>query len=55
MNPDIVGLPSKRQSVMGWANAVGANIDIVDKVESIKFNVAPESIRVGMGSGMPRI
>ena len=53
MNPDIVGLPSNRHSVVGWANAAGTNTDIVANVESIKFNVAPESMRVGIGLGMP--
>jgi len=37
---------------MGWANAVGTNMDRVAKVESIKFDVMPESMRVGIGSGM---
>ena len=48
MNADIAGLPSKRLSAMGWANVVG-------RAESMKFEVAPESIRVGMVSGIPRI
>ena len=55
MNPDVAGLPSKRLSVMGWANAVGTDIDIEARAESMKFEVAPESIRVGMVSGIPRI
>ena len=55
MNPDVVGFPLNKHSAMGWANAAGTNIDIVAKVESIKFNVTPESMRVGMGSGMPGI
>ena len=38
---------------MGWANAAGTNTDIVANVESIKFNVALESMRVGIGLGMP--
>ena len=50
MNPDVAGLPSKRLSVMGWANAVGTNMDIEARAESMKFEVVPESIRVGMGS-----
>ena len=51
MNPEVVGLPSKRQSAMDWAKAVGTNIDIVAKVESIKFNVMPESMGVEWGQG----
>ena len=55
MNPDIAGLLSKRLSAMGWANAVGTNIDVEARAESMKFKVAPESIRVGMVSEIPRI
>ena len=55
MNPDVAGLPSKRLSAMGWANAVGTNIDMEARAESMKFEVAPESIRVGMVSEIPRI
>ena len=40
---------------MGWANAVGTNIDIEARAESMKFEVAPESIRVGMVSEILRI
>ena len=53
MNPDVAGLPSNRHNAMGWANAAGTNTDIVANVESIKFNVAPESMRVGIGLEMP--
>ena len=55
MNPDVAGLPSKRLSVMGWAHVVGTNMDIEARAESMKFEVAPKSIRVGMVSGIPRI
>ena len=55
MNPDVVCLPSKRLSAMGWANAVGTNIDMEARAESMKFEVVPESIRVGMVSGILRI
>ena len=55
MNPDVAGLLSKRLSAMGWANAVGTNIDVEARAESMKFEVVPESIRVGMVSGIPRI
>ena len=55
MNPDIAGLPSKRLSAMGWANTVGTNIDMEALAESMKFEVVPESIRVRMVSGIPRI
>ena len=55
MNPDVAGLPSKRLSAMGWANAVGTNIDVEARAESMKFEVAPESIRVGMVSEIPGI
>ena len=55
MNPDIAGLPSKRLSAMGWANAVGTNMDIEARAELMKFKVAHESIRVRMGSGIPWI
>ena len=55
MNPVVSGLLSKRLSVMGWASAVGTNIDIEARAELMKFEVAPESIRVGMVSGIPRI
>ena len=55
MNPDVAGLPSKRLSAMGWANAVDTNIDIEARAKSMKFEVVPESIRVGMGSGIPWI
>jgi len=40
---------------MGWANAVGTNMDLVAKDASIKFDVAPESMRVGIRLGMPGI
>ena len=40
---------------MGWANVVGTNMDIEARAESMKFKVAPESIIVGMVSGIPRI
>ena len=36
---------------MGWANAVDTNMDFEARAELMKFKVAPESIRVGMGSG----
>ena len=49
MNPDVVGLPSNRHNVMGWANAAGTNTDIMANVESIKFGVTPESMRVRIG------
>ena len=55
MNPDVAGLLSKRLSVMGWANADGTNIGIEARDESMKFEVAPESIKVEMGSGIPWI
>ena len=55
MNPDVAGLPSKRLSAMGWANVVGTNMDIEARAKSMKFEVAPESIRVGMVSGIQRI
>ena len=55
MNPDIAGLLSKRLSVMGWANTVDTNMDIEARAKLMKFEVAPESIRVGMGSGIPWI
>ena len=55
MNPDVAGLPSKRLSAMGWANAVGTNIDIEARAESMKFEVVPKSIRVGMVLEIPRI
>ena len=53
MNPDVAGLLSNRHNAMGWANTAGTNTDIVANVESIKFDVAPESMRVGIGLGMP--
>ena len=40
---------------MGWANTVGTNMDIEARAKSVKFEVVPESIRVGMGSEIPRI
>ena len=52
MNLDVAGLLSKRLSAMGWANADDTNMDIEARPESMKFEVAPESIRVGMGSGI---
>ena len=55
MNPDVAGLLSKRLSAMGWANAVGTNIDMEARAKSMKFEVVPKSIRVGMVSGIPRI
>ena len=55
MNSDVAGLLSKRLSAMGWANAVGTNMDIEARAESMKFEVVPESIRVGMVSEIPRI
>ena len=55
MNPDVAGLPSNRHNAMGWANAAGTNTDIVANVESIKFDVVPESMRVRIGLGMPGI
>ena len=55
MNSDVAGLPSKRLSAMGWANVVGTNIDTEARAESMKFEVVPESIRVGMVPGILRI
>ena len=55
MNPDVAGLPSNRHNAMGWANAAGTNMDIMANVESIKFDVALESMRVGIGLEMPGI
>ena len=55
MNSDIAGLPSKRLSAMGCANIVDTNWDFEARAESMKFEVAPKSIRVGMGSGIPGI
>ena len=55
MNPDVAGLPSNRHNAMGWANAAGTNTDIVANVESIKFDVVLESMRVRIGLGMPGI
>ena len=55
MNPEVAVLPSKRLSVMGWASAVGTNVDIEARAKSMKFEVAPKSIRVRMVSGIPRI
>ena len=41
---------------MRWvANAVGTNIDVEARAESMKFEVAPESIRVRMVSEILRI
>ena len=37
---------------MGWANAVDTNMDFEARARSMKFKVTPESIRVGMGSGI---
>ena len=34
-------------------NAVDTNMDIEARAELMKFEVAPESIRVRMGSGIP--
>ena len=51
MNPNVAGLLSKRLSAMGCANAVDTNMDFEARAELMKFEVAPESIRVGMGSG----
>ena len=51
MNPNIAGLPSKRQSVMGWANTVGTKKDIEANDTSMKFKVAPESSKVRMELG----
>ena len=56
MNPDVVGLLSNRHNAIGWANAgytAGTNTDIMANVEPIKFDVAPESMRVRIGLGMP--
>ncbi len=55
MNPNIAGLPSKRQSAMGWANTVGTKMDRDARDESIKLNVAPESIKAVIGSAIPGI
>ena len=41
--------------MMGCANAVDTNMDFEARAESMKFEIAPESIRVGMGSGIPWI
>ena len=47
-----MGLLSNRHNVMGWANTAGTNTDIVANVESIKFDVTLESMRVRIGLGM---
>ena len=38
---------------MGCANAVGTNIDIVARDKSMKFEVTPGSMRVGLRFGRP--
>ena len=40
---------------MGCANAVGMNINNVARDESMKFEVMPESMRVGTRFGRPGI
>ena len=40
---------------MGCANTVDTNMDFEARAESMKFKVAPKSIRVRMGSGIPEI
>ncbi len=55
MNPDVAGLPSKRHSVMGWANTEGTNMDIDARDESMTFEVALESMRVKIGLERPGI
>ena len=40
---------------MGWANTEGTNMDNAAKVGLMKFNVAPELMRVGIRSGIPVI
>jgi len=40
---------------MGWANTEGTNMDIVARVELMKFQVMPELMRVKIGSERPGI
>jgi hypothetical protein len=45
----VAGFPSKRQSAMGVASGVQAKPGREEKALSMKFEVAPESMRAGMG------
>jgi hypothetical protein len=53
MKPLVAGFPSNRQSAMGMARGVQARPGREEKALSMKFEVAPESMRVGMGSARP--
>jgi hypothetical protein len=53
MKPLVAGFPSKRQRAMGVASGVQAKPGREEKALSMKFEVAPESMRVGMGCSRP--
>jgi hypothetical protein len=50
MKPLVAGFPLKRQRAMGVARGVQVKPGREEKALSMKFDVAPESMRVGMGS-----
>jgi hypothetical protein len=53
MKPLVAGFPSKRQRAMGLARGVQAKPGREEKALSMKFDVAPESMRVGMSPSRP--
>jgi hypothetical protein len=53
MKPLVAGFPSKRQRAMGLARGVQAKPGRDEKALSMKFEVAPESMRVGMSPSRP--
>ena len=55
MNPDVAGLPSKRLSAMGWANAVDTKMDFEARAESINLRLRLNQLESDMGSGILRI
>jgi len=54
MNHNIVGLPLRRQSVIGCSNGWSTKWGSLAKELSMKFNVAPKSMRANTGLRSPR-
>ena len=50
MKPLVTSFPSKRQRAIGETNGVQGNLKVDTKELSMKLDIAPESMRVEIGS-----
>ena len=48
MNPAVVGLPSNKVNKMGLVIGFGNSLSFLTRLESMKFDEAPESMRRGI-------